>query len=275
MQPSFVVLTDFTTAAEAAIRYTIRLATKTEGRLVLLHVYQDPVLEPTVMAMNVPLVMSTRKQIQADLLQRAEQMPLPTEVELTANMLPDAVTDVVQRYHPLLLVLGREKSDTLLDRLIRHQAAPILQAAHYPLLLVPESWTETELPSRIAVAVDDHSFWLTAPSLALTDLLTALQPDTTVVHVTPDGPASGQNTIGLEAVHRTAMFGPLPATCFHHIPHDDPAEGILQAATDLQTQLLVVLARPHTFLGSLFHRSVTAQLLRHSPVPVLVLPTMA
>ncbi|QKG55273.1 universal stress protein [Hymenobacter sp. BRD128] len=41
---------------------------------------------------------------------------------------------------------------------------------------------------------------------------------------------------------------------------------------DTQADLVVVLARQRSYWGGLFHRSVTGQLLTHSPVPVLVLP---
>ena len=38
---------------------------------------------------------------------------------------------------------------------------------------------------------------------------------------------------------------------------------------------MVVLARQRSYLGELFHRSVTAHLLEHCPVPILVLPVAA
>jgi nucleotide-binding universal stress UspA family protein len=36
--------------------------------------------------------------------------------------------------------------------------------------------------------------------------------------------------------------------------------------------MLVVVARRHTLFGSLFHTSITTQLIEQSPIPVLVLP---
>ena len=51
-----------------------------------------------------------------------------------------------------------------------------------------------------------------------------------------------------------------------------PAEAILQAAQPADFDMVVLVARPHSFLGELFHHSVTAQVLLHSALPVLVLP---
>jgi nucleotide-binding universal stress UspA family protein len=160
----------------------------------------------------------------------------------------------------------------MLDRLVGNRALPILQDAHHPLLLVPESWQSTELPQRMVVATDAHPFTLSAPSLALAELLDALQPTTTVVHVTP-GHGPSQAEVGLSSVQRAGLFGEVTNNSLYEICEEAPADGILHTVSELHAQLLVVLARPHTFLGGLFHRSVTAQILRRSPVPVLVLPT--
>ena len=54
-----------------------------------------------------------------------------------------------------------------------------------------------------------------------------------------------------------------------------PVEGILEAAAPTETDLVAVIARPRSFWSDLFHNSVTAQVLLHSAVPVLVLPAEA
>ncbi|TGE23877.1 universal stress protein [Hymenobacter aquaticus] len=274
MQPCFVVFTDFTAAAETALTYTTHLARQLGGRLVLVHVYQDPLLEPEAAMVTVPLVIASRQEMLADMIQRVRQLPVPAEAELSVETLGATVAEVIERHHPLLLVLGRDKEDTLLDRLIRHQAAPVLRAAHYPLLLVPETWTDPALPQRLVVAADEQPFWLTTPALTLAPLLEQCHATTTVVHVAPHaGPSRAD--VALASVQRTGLFGPLTGNSLYEVCDEAPADGILHAATELQAQLIVLLARPHSVLGRLFHRSVTAQVLRRSKVPVLVLPTSA
>jgi nucleotide-binding universal stress UspA family protein len=61
---------------------------------------------------------------------------------------------------------------------------------------------------------------------------------------------------------------------YHSLAAAHPAEGILQATQSGEVDLVVVLARPRSFWGQLFHHNVTAQVLLHSTVPVLVLPTL-
>ncbi|TGD78786.1 universal stress protein [Hymenobacter wooponensis] len=272
MQPTFVVLTDLSEPVEVALKYATRLASELAGQLVLLNVYQDPLLEPESAMMTMPLVMESRQQVKAALAQRAKLLPVPAEVVVSTESLEATITELVHRYHPLAFVLGREHPETLLDRLLPHQAAPVLQAACYPVLLVPDCWRDTQLPSRLAVAADEDTFWLTTPSMALGTLMARLRPTTTVVHVAPhDGPSHAE--VGLQSVRRTCLFGVLTNNSLYEVRGESPVDGILHAADELHADMLVVMARPHTFLGGLFHRSVTARLLRCSSRPVLVLPT--
>ena len=272
MKPAFVVLTDLSSAAQVALAYTSRLAGLLDGQLVLLHVYQDPLLTPQAVMVAAPAAVSSRQEVMTELMQLTRQVPVPAEAEMTVDTLGLAVFDVVQRRQPVLLALGREHPESLLDQFIKNLALPVLHDSRYPLLLVPEQWTDTALPSRVVVAADDDPFWLTTPSRAVAPLLAALKPSTTVVHVAnTNGPSLAD--VGLETVRRTGMFGPLSNNSLYEVREEAPADGILHAAAELQAQLIVVLARPHTFVGGLFHRSVTAQILRRSPIPVLVLPT--
>ena len=275
MKPTFIVLTDLSDAANVALRYTTRLATCVHGRLVLLHVHLniDPLREPEAVMETSPTELANRKQTRADLVLQAKQLGLPADAEVSIETVAAAVSGAVQRHRPVLLALGREQHHSLLSRLIPHRTVSILQAARYPLLLVPEGWYDTGLPHRVMVAADGHSFWLTPPALAIAGLLHQLQPSTSVVHVAPAAHGSSHADMALESVRRTELFGEINGNSLYEVREETPADGILQAAAELNVQLIVLLARPHTFLGGLFHRSVTAQVLRHSPVPVLVLPT--
>ena len=62
---------------------------------------------------------------------------------------------------------------------------------------------------------------------------------------------------------------------FYNDAAHDPAAGVLRAVAEAQADLLILIARPRSFLGRLFHRSVTAQVLRGCPVPVLLVPAAA
>jgi nucleotide-binding universal stress UspA family protein len=76
----------------------------------------------------------------------------------------------------------------------------------------------------------------------------------------------------LQAVEASGVAAGLPTVNLRGYLHLSPAAGLLEAIVDAQADLLIVVARSRTYLGELFHRSVTAQVLGNSPVPILILP---
>ena len=75
------------------------------------------------------------------------------------------------------------------------------------------------------------------------------------------------NTVRVNGVATTSR-----ASRLHEVRHADVAAGMLAEAVRQQADMLVVVARHHSLIGSLFHRSITAQLLEQSPIPLLALP---
>lgn len=63
----------------------------------------------------------------------------------------------------------------------------------------------------------------------------------------------------------------MPLELYEH-RHFSSVTGIIQTLEDTRADSLVLIARPRSFSGRLFHISVTAQVLRLSLVPVLLLP---
>ena len=95
----------------------------------------------------------------------------------------------------------------------------------------------------------------------------------TVLHVLPPGSTEELPGQALESVLRMGLTDDLAVLTRHRrvsAPH--PAEGILRVSAPAEFDMVALVARPRSFLSRLFHRSVTAQVLLHSAIPVLVLP---
>ena len=93
-----------------------------------------------------------------------------------------------------------------------------------------------------------------------------------VVRVVDDSHARlGTETI-LQTVAANDLTDELPPSQLYEVYNRSIVDGVLAEATRQGADLLVVVARHHSLLGSLFHRSVTAQLIERSAIPMLVLP---
>ena len=269
--PSLLVLTGFFQAADRALGYATSLAAPLGARLVLLHVRRDSVLDPDALSGVFSTLSGPADRLALNSL--ARHLPVPVVVEIGHGRMLPAVADAVSRHQPVLIVLGRPDRDELPDELASTTALEILQHAPSPMLVVPLGLGHPAAPRRLLLAADGEPFTLGDYAGTARHLLGALRAELTVLHCAPDADASdAAAAAALEAVLQTGLAVDLAPPRLRQVVAADPAEGILAAARPADCDAVVLLARRRSVLGSLFHRSVTARVLLHSQVPVLVLP---
>ena len=271
MIPSLVVLTDFYAVTNRALSYAAGLAVPLRAHLMLLHTRHDALLAPDDYGSNYHTRPGERKTAYA-LQELAAGQPVPTEVDISEEVLPAAVREAVRHRHPLLVALGRPNSDLATEDLVVRTALGLLRHAPYPLLLVPGAGWDAFPPRRLLLAVDGQPFSLRPHQDVLRKLLAATQGTLDVVHVAANAPGGADPAVVLGTVRENDLVDALPDSSLHQVYHPTALGGIRQDAARHKADMLVVVARPHSWLGGLFHDSVTGQLLRESPIPVLVLP---
>ncbi|TDN39402.1 universal stress protein [Hymenobacter sp. UV11] len=276
MNPSFVVLVNLSEAAEQAARYAAVLGAPLHVRLELVNVYQPSMLASGMASVPVPHFPRLQTETKDALQALAHRLPAPAEATVLTDPMAEAVQEAIAQHQPLLLAMSLSPEQDVLDYLLRNHVLPILRATHQPLLLVPEAGPLPGLPRRVLVAVDGEYFAPSAAALALAPLLASWPAAFLAMHVRPI-PTGAEQPGGYERLGgqlRKLLPIAVPLTLYDDIDHD-PAAGVLRALAETQADLLVLIARPRSFLGRLFHRSVTAQVLRGCPVPVLLLPAEA
>jgi nucleotide-binding universal stress UspA family protein len=270
MNPSLVVLTDFFSLSNQALSYAASLGLQLDTHLVLLHLRHDGLLSPE--EYNSRHTRKEERKTVHELEQLAAKQPVPTEVDISDEFLPDAVRETVKRHHPLLLVLGRPGSATMPQAVVTSTAMDLLRHAPYPLLIVPTVGWDTSPPRRFLLAIDGEPFLLFEHQDVMRRLLHATQGTLEVVHVTDDEHVRPDRATIRRIIQASDLVPPLPETSMHEVYQPSVVGGILQEATRQKADILVVVARRHSLLGSLFHSSVTAQLIQESPIPILLLP---
>lgn len=272
MTAAIVVLTDFFAVSNRALSYAAALAVPLEAHLVLLHVRHDGLLAPQEYAHRQAgrNLRATQQALHA----LAESQPVPTQIEISESFLPDAVAEAVRHHQPMLLVLGRPGTATAPAEVISSAAMDLLRQAPYPLLIVPTVGWDAAPPRRLVLAVDGAPFALCDNHLIVLRLLEKLNCTLKIVHVTDKRGTKHEAPHILYTVQAGGMADHLTTDQVSVVPGLAPVAGILQACSDFNGDLIVLVARRHNLLSSLFHRSVTAQLLSESPVPVLLLPSL-
>ena len=270
MTSSLVVLTDFYAVTNRALSYAAGLALPLEAQLVLLHVRHDPLLGPsTYHNADTP---RGQRQTRRALLDLAADQPVATTVDIAGGFLPEAVAEAVRLHHPLFLVLARPGQDAETAEFVTGTAVDVLRHAPHPLLVVPAAGWDAYPPRRLLLVVDGEPFRLRPHQDLLRRLLRATEGTLDVVQVTTDDEARPDEGAVLRTIRANDVVDELPASRLHEVYNPVVRDGIMQEAAHLEADMLVVVARHHSAIGSLFHDSVTAQLIQNSPIPVLLLP---
>ena len=271
MTDSLVVLTDFYAVTTRALSYAAGLAVPLRAHLLLLHVRHDALLAPEEYSENYHTARSDRQTAYA-LQELAANQPVPTEVDISDEALPAAIHEAVQHRHPLLLVLGRPEPVVTSADLVTETALRLLRKVPYPLLLVPSPGWDAFPPRRLLLVVDGRPFSLRPNQDLLRRLLAATQGTLDVVHVVGENETMPDPEALLGTVRENDLVDTLPDSCLHQVYQNTVYAGVLEEAARLNTDLMIIIVRPHSWVGGLFHASVTARLLRESPIPVLLLP---
>ena len=273
MMPSLVVLTDFLAVTNRALSYAAGLAVPLNAQLVLLHTRYDGLPVPEGFeARHTPL---GEYQTDQALRRLAASQTVPTEVDVAEGLLPEAVTEAVRRHHPLFMVLGRPSAATEPAELLTNVVMDLLRHAPHPLLLVPAVGWDAFPPRRFLLAVDGQPFDFddACQQEVLSRLLHATHATLDAVYVTDDEHALPHAGNVLETIRTNDLLNDTFAeTRLHEVYSATVVGGVMHEAARLEADLLVVVVRRHSLLGSLFHSSVTAQLIQESAIPVLLLP---
>jgi len=268
---SLLVPTDFSQPADHALAYADALAGAIDAQLVLLHVRRDSPFDPERLSGRADEESQQVTDLALASLMRS--LTVPATAETGHGRVATAVVEALARHQPALAVLGHRDTEALPDEVVATVPLDILRTAPQPLLVVPVG-APVIVPRRLLLAVDAEQFSLGEHMGLVCHFLTALGAPLTVLHVAPE-PSAIADAAALEAVERTGLALDLPLLSFRPLTHAEPAEGILQVLAEGNFDAVALIVRPRSFLGSLFHRSVTAAVLLHSPVPVLVLPATA
>jgi nucleotide-binding universal stress UspA family protein len=274
MPLSLLVFAGFYPPARRAIQYADVLAEAVGGRLVLLHINRVALFDPNDLVAQGYHQQELARQTDtaAILYQQAEGLRTTATVEVATDLLPAVAQDLARRYQPALFVLSQADDDRPAAADLVAAAAELLRAGSYPLLVVSPTAPAEHPPRRILIAADREPFALAPEAAALRALLALPDTEIIVAHVSSGAEDDEGCALALRAVQASGLVEGLPVPELRGYQHAHYEAGLLAAALDTRADLIVVLARQRSYLGELFHHSITAHLLLHSPVPVLVLP---
>ncbi len=273
---TILVAADYSESAIHAAEYAARLSVHVKADYVILyHAYQLlPGLNNNSMATSTSKAKTKEcnedflKQLRQDLtgliapgtliLTRAESVELGKGVSDLAAICEEGG----------VLVIGSSSYLTRNPPIVWKESgtSKLMQAAPLPLLIVPRS-AEFQPIKKVLLSCDFEDINDTLPFIRLRRLVETLSAQLSVVHVNR---LLGKKERIRESMTFNGMFEDLDPS-IAYIEGRDISRSILKHATEIGAQLIVVLAKDHTSIAQLLHRSVAKELALQSNIPVLVI----
>lgn len=289
---NILVLTDFSFNAANALDYAVQLVTRVHGNLILFHNAELPInytgthiyaaaagdvgLGATPLYSGAifpdPEIEKAQQKKLAELSQKIQENAhpsIPVKIAYRLGSLTENLRDIIREEQINLVVMGTKGSSSFLDRLVGSNTASVIKEnLGVPVLAIPGLARFTE-PKNLFFATD-----LTAETgLFLNHLFAFSQPlgaTVTLVHVKTDKRPEHLNGTQMLAELRTRF--PEYNLDLVELTDGKVAHGLEIFLQNNTPAILAVGIHEHGFWYSLFHTSVTEELIFHSQLPLLALP---
>ena len=261
-----LVATDYSPAAQNAVKYAANLALQQNAALELLHAYIIPFAytDSPVPLLNIDEI----QQIAEDSMKTALSQVRNAFPQLTVSsrILPgdliDCLSEITESDPPGLIILGKSGSGNS-NFFWGSMAVSALRHLKTPVLAVP-AHSEWKAVKKIAFAADYHQFNEQTPTVEILKWTRELQASLEVLHVDKSGT---ETQIPELLKQKLSEADPV----YHSILSDNLEDIISGFVTENHVDWLVVIPKKYGFFENIFHKSRTKGLTQASNVPVLAL----
>ena len=268
---TILVATDFSPVAENAALYAAEMALAFKAEVLLLHVYEIPViyLEVPFEHNEDRMVTDAEEQLshlKEQLLQKVTgKININTEVR--KGVFFQELQAVCERIHPYVVIMGSQ-GITFAERLLYgSQAVNAIKNLNYSLITVPPGIQFSSI-KKIGLACDLRNVTSTIPAEEIKTLVRELDADLHILNIDRldvFNPKTDYDSVLLER-----MMASLKPT-YHFITNENTDKAITNFVEENRIDLLLVVPKRRGLLKRLIHKSHTKQLVLHTHVPVMVM----
>ncbi|GEO05466.1 hypothetical protein AAE02nite_31300 [Adhaeribacter aerolatus] len=274
---NLVVLTNFSTAADKALEYAVALARRLGAKIHLVHFWEHSLLDanyfvevPVSSAYFDKVPVASRKEHEEALPKRCARFG--QEVEITPHFIVGSLLNklpvLLKQLPGALVIIGKCYTEDIPDEMVDSTSIHLLSIKNTPFLIVPEKCEPFTLPNRIALALDGKE--INQPGEVLIDIVHALKTELSIIHIA----SQPEQTIPDRLMQQAEKFLDLGTLKTEVEPAEKDAvvSSLKKYCKKNHKDLLVLIHRKHSFLQSLFHESTTGIFIRHTSIPLLILP---
>ena len=281
---TILLLTDFSKKADHAADIALEIAVQAEARILLYNAFLVPEIVPIAGAAmwhdaNAGLIeedSSVRlKKLALRLKAKLDDMRSSFKPSIAylneTGTVADNIAKVVEKKDVWMVVMGTKGDNGISNFLFGSNAFSAIDRANCPVLLIPEK-AEFNSVKKIALATDLQISNIKGAEF-LAEFAEDFNAEIVIAHVNTEGEIDDGN-------HQDAkQFVKQLMSTLHHvnssyqdIQGEEVERRLEEFSLNEQVDILTVIHRRYNLLQRIFHSSTTKMLIRHSKVPLLVLP---
>lgn len=271
---TIIVATDFSKAALNASKYAAALAAELKAHLIMVHIIEVP-LAPLPMPLTAVEFEEIEESVSAQLAETKEQLLFYTNnqinivTEIKYGFAETALEDLYKKCPALAIIVGLRTKAPASKLFLGSTAVRILPYLDCPVLIVPEKAVYAGI-KKMTIASDSERIKENTTIESIKNWLSYFHVQPDIVHVSTEEDASLKVLSGNIFLHnRFSAFSPK----FHSIDNKNVEDGIFGFLEQKKPDLLIVVPGKYNFLKKLFHASHSKQLILHSHLPVLAVPS--
>lgn len=270
---TILVATDFSETAKNAIDYAAEVANVSNSKLILFHVYHDPIYLAEI-PITPPIdeirdgSMDCLKIIEKEIHQKYGNKII---VECVCKYgLPVGEINLYAKENNVdMIVMGMEGSSYLSEKIIGNITTSLLKKACCPVLAIDKNVRFKSLKNIVLASdyIETENKITFEPLLEFAKIFNSKVFVLNVVKELETITTVGKAVEGIKINHILDSID----HSFHYSKSEDVIEGINDFVEEKKIDMVVMIPRSHSVLHSLFHESNSKRMAFHTKIPLLAL----
>ncbi len=260
-----IIPTDFSQNAWNALKYAVNLANKYQSEIHLLNIYEPISSTGSFISIKDFMQEDAEKGLKITLKELQAYLKPGTTI-VTKALLGKTVPSICRYAKSMeadLIIMGTQGASGLKAVFFGSNTSGVMKQTDVPLLAIPGDANYRPIKS-IAMAIDSEVITDEDVLEPVLQLAKTHGAKINVVHIEKAGQAV------LIDAGVDVFLSEVPHT-FYAMESDNIKEGITEFVERKEADLLVMIRRDRSFLGSIFHESVTQKTMFDSNIPLLIL----
>jgi nucleotide-binding universal stress UspA family protein len=268
---NILVPTDLSKLSKIAVQYAVKIASKVDGNVTLLHVIN--IVDPTRATMRQRLITLERELFDAakedlDALAKEVSKTMKSDLPIAIKIVKgpsfnDAVKKEAKRLHTGLIVMGTRGASGLKKYVMGSNTASVIDVSRVPVLAVPELGTFKSFKNVVYASDLNH---LEKELKALIPYLEKFESTVHLIHVTQSLKAVSSIERKIESVVQKTGYKNVIVRVMVNKKVDEAIDRYVEVT---KADLLTMFSHEHSFYEKLFDRSMTRKMAFQSKVPLL------